>query len=275
MGSLLTRIAERPFKETRQAVLSGTLVVVLLAGSAVCGAADVATGHYNRGNERYAAGEYDEAIEEYLGAVACGVENGVLSYNLGNAYFKQGDLGRAILWYERARLLLPRDGDVNANLDYARSFLVDDIPMPSSGTLLRWLFAISDFLNLRELALLVSGLYAALVAAGIALIFLRGDRLRKGLLALLIILGCLLLFYGSIFGHRIYARSHTTHAIILAMETDARSGPGEDYQKLFALHRGTNVEIGEMRQGWVLIKLVTGAGGWIAADHLEPIRGRT
>lgn len=255
----------------RAAPLLVLMFFVFAAVPFAWGAADVATGLYNRGNEHYAAGEYEEAIEEYLGAVACGVENGVLYYNLGNAYFKEGDLGRAILWYERARRLLPRDEDVRANLDYALAFLADDLPTPSPGILLGWLFAVSTFFNLRELVFLVSGAYAALVLAAILLILYRGVRFRRALLFAAVVLGCCLLFVGSIFAYRIYARSHAIHAIILAHETDARSGPGDDYQKLFTLPRGTSVEIREQRQGWILVKLPTGAGGWIAGDALEPI----
>jgi tetratricopeptide (TPR) repeat protein len=255
----------------RAALAVVPMLLVLAAAPPAWSAADVATGLYNRGNDRYAAGEYEEAIEEYLGAVACGVESGVLYYNLGNAYFKEGDLGRAILWYERARRLLPRDEDVRANLDYALAFLADDLPTPSPGIVLGWLFATSTFFNLRELVLLVSGMYAALVLALILLVLYRGLRFRRARLTAAVVLGCCLLFFGSIFAYRVYARSHSVHAIILAHETDARSGPGDDYQKLFTLHRGTSVEVREQRQGWILVKLPTGAGGWIAGDALEPI----
>ena len=74
-----------------------------------------------RANELYAAERYADAAAAYERVLALGVESGPLHFNLGNAYFKQGDVGRAVLGYERARRLLPRDPDVAANLAYART----------------------------------------------------------------------------------------------------------------------------------------------------------
>ena len=70
--------------------------------------------------------EYDKAIVIYESLLQEG-ESGEIYYNLGNAYFKQDELGRAILNYERALLLQPGNADVNANLDIARAKTVDKI----------------------------------------------------------------------------------------------------------------------------------------------------
>ena len=70
--------------------------------------------------------EYAKAIEIYESMLQQG-ESGEVYYNLGNAYFKQDELGKAILNYERALLLQPGNSDINANLDMARAKTVDKV----------------------------------------------------------------------------------------------------------------------------------------------------
>ncbi|MBU8934669.1 MAG: tetratricopeptide repeat protein [candidate division Zixibacteria bacterium] len=75
-----------------------------------------------QGNQAYEDKDYESAIDKYLAALSHGVESAPLYYNLGNAYFKAGDLGRAVLSYHRARRLAPDDEDLVHNLEFARQF---------------------------------------------------------------------------------------------------------------------------------------------------------
>jgi len=78
-------------------------------------------------NRAYKNDQFQEAIDGYLKLIENGFKNGHIYYNLGNAYFRIGDLGRAILFLERAHLLIPRDDDLLFNLAHARNQAVDDI----------------------------------------------------------------------------------------------------------------------------------------------------
>jgi len=73
-----------------------------------------------KSNESYKQGAFEEAIQGYNQLIDGGLGNGHLFFNLGNAYFRMNKLGKALLNYERARLLLPRDADLNFNLAHAR-----------------------------------------------------------------------------------------------------------------------------------------------------------
>jgi outer membrane protein assembly factor BamD (BamD/ComL family) len=75
----------------------------------------------------YREGEFAEAVVAYEAIIAQGMESAELYYNLGNAYFKQNNLGRSILFYNRAQLLNPSDEDVRHNLVYARTKTKDNI----------------------------------------------------------------------------------------------------------------------------------------------------
>ena len=91
-----------------------------------------------RGNQAYQEGAYPAAIEAYEAVRDAGYTSAGLEYNLGNAYFKTGELGRAILHWERAIELDPGDADARANLELARGLTTDAIePLPEF-----WLFSL-------------------------------------------------------------------------------------------------------------------------------------
>ncbi len=108
---------------------------------------------YQEGNRLYQEGDFEEALASYLRLVEAGFESGEVYYNIGNTYFKLADLARSILYYERARRLLPGDADVQANLDLARSLTVDEIePLPRF-----WLFsAVEGWVELLPRTLLIA-----------------------------------------------------------------------------------------------------------------------
>ena len=105
-----------------------TLALLLLLGTQLH--AGAAAGQYNEANALYRAGNFAAARRSYLEVVDSGVEDARIYYNLGNACFKSGKLGEAILWYERARRLLPHDEDIEANLRFSN--LVKQGPRPAN-----------------------------------------------------------------------------------------------------------------------------------------------
>jgi len=82
-------------------------------------------------NELYTSGNFKEAAQRYEAIIGQGYTSAEVYYNLGNAYFKMKDIPAAILNYERANLLSPKDEDIQFNLDLARTYVVDKIePLP-------------------------------------------------------------------------------------------------------------------------------------------------
>ena len=82
---------------------------------------------FKKGNQSYEEGRFEQAIEEYEKILDLGIKNFKVFYNLGNAYFRQNQLGRAILNYRRALALQPRDEDTKANLSFVKLFTLDKI----------------------------------------------------------------------------------------------------------------------------------------------------
>lgn len=100
-------------------------------------------------NQAYKKGRFSDAIDGYSQLLQSGQGSGHLYYNLGNTYFRLNDLGKAILNYERARLMLPRDSDLDFNFRYARDQLKDAVS--ESQRYMSIVFFWLDSLNLDEL----------------------------------------------------------------------------------------------------------------------------
>ena len=91
----------------------------------------------------YINNDYVKAIEIYEALLQEG-EAAELYYNLGNSYYKQGDIAKAILNYERAALLNPNNSDIQANLEIARAKTIDKVvPIPEIF-FVAWTKALSD-----------------------------------------------------------------------------------------------------------------------------------
>ena len=107
------------------------LALLLLLGTQLH--ARAAAGQYNEANALYRDGDFAAARRSYLEVAEAGVQDARLYYNLGNACFKSGKLGEAILWYERARRLVPHDEDIKANLRFANLVKKDRDPQTEDG----------------------------------------------------------------------------------------------------------------------------------------------
>ncbi len=219
---------------------------------------------YNQGNQLYARRDYEGAARAYEAALAGGASAAV-RYNLGNALFKAGHVGRAILEYRRARYLDPRDPDIAANLEFARSYRADKLPAATSP-IARALDAAFHRLSRTEAALLAA-LAALLAALSLAVwivrrwaVFLAGAA-AVGLVALWAF-ATQLAWSGEVDAHP---------AVVVVPEARALSGPGEDFKDILLLHDGTEVRIRETRGDYVLAQLPGGAGGWLRREAIERV----
>ena len=233
-------------------------------------AEEAAVALYNRAGRAYEAEQYEAAVALYEKITKGGIRDGSVYYNLGNAYFKAGRMGKAILSYERARRLLPRDEDIEANLGFVRLLKVDKEPPEGRNVVVRFVLNLYDAFSLNGLTKAASGLYILMLLSGIGWI-LYGRRFRSVFAAILIILGAVFVPVCGVLAFKIHAEAFVREAIVISDEVDAFSGPGAEHTKIFAVHEGTKVSI-ERRDGdWALVRLNSGIGGWVEGKGMEEI----
>ncbi|MXW65749.1 MAG: tetratricopeptide repeat protein [Gemmatimonadales bacterium] len=225
---------------------------------------------FQAGNRLYQAGDHEGALEAWLGLYEDGFESGELHYNIGNAYFRLGELGRAILFYERARVALPRDESVRTNLALARSLTADQItPLPGF-----WVPRVAGWsVQLVPRAWLIA--IVALGYLGLASILLyrllstgppRWTRhAAVAAAALTFVVGANLLV-------REFSIGRAERGVILQTEAAVQSAPSDDPSlQLFTIHEGAVVRIDRRSSDWLEIVLEDGKVGWVRAGDLETI----
>jgi hypothetical protein len=199
--------------------------------------------------------------------VAQGFHDPTIYYNLGNSYYRQADIGRAILNYERAARLAPRDADIRANLQIAREQLGNQITADESALSQFATFARS-WLTLNELAITVLALWFLLAAC-----WLLYRRRRTSLLKNLLAITAVLLLAGILpLSTRLYLETTRPIAIIVATETAVTSGPGPQYPTQFTVHSGTAVHILKQHPQWIQITLPGDQlQGWVPAGAVTAV----
>jgi hypothetical protein len=227
-----------------------------------------------RANLLYENGRYEEAIQVYQQLVDSDINNSVIFYNLGNAYFKQGDVGRAILNYERAARLTPRDADIRANLELARAKTIDRYETEEEPALTRLVTVARSWFTLNETAVITLGLW--MVSVGLFLVYRnsRRHRLREALQYGLIFVAFFLVGGIVSLGSRLYVEANAPAAVIVVDEVAVVSGPGEQYIAEFTLHSGAKVSFLEQRNEWIRIALPGDQfQGWVPSEAVEAVTG--
>ncbi len=130
-------------------------------------------------NQLYEAGHYAEAAQMYQQLAERGVEDSTLFYNLGNAQYQQGNVVQAIINYQHAAQLAPRDADIQANLELALSQSSLPTPAAAFGRIGTIADVTDSWLTVNELALLALGLWFALAFMIIAWRTMQPSTARK------------------------------------------------------------------------------------------------
>lgn len=240
--------------------MTSLILIMALAAGTAASPAEL----YNQGNALYSAGDYPGAIGAYRQALEC-ADHPHLRYNLGNAHFKDGQLGLAVIQYRLARAQAPRDPDIVHNLGFLRSYRVDRISY-QPGPLESALTVIFTFFSSREAAILAGLCF--LVASLLVSASLVNGRRWLAYLAIPAVLG---FCYFAMVAHSWRAERASNPAVVTAKEASALSGPGGDFKEILLLHEGTEVRIRERRGDYLLVQLPGGIGGWVPQGVVERV----
>lgn len=218
------------------------------------------------GNQAYKEGNYQKAIEEYQTIIQGDWESGQVYYNLGNAYFKSGQLGYAVLNYQRAKQFIPRDSDLNFNLNYAHSRLRKTKEADKINFLDTLIQGHINFYTIDEMVLIIT----ILTAMGGFFHLLAKFRKWKnfiskgirGVLLILILVNCTGLYMKI---------SRQSDLAIMVRPAKANFEPNETAASHFELMEGAPVKIVHEKEGWIKIRREDGRFGWVKKSALERI----
>ena len=219
---------------------------------------------FTRANQEYAQGHFKEAISGYEALVRGGQWSANLFYDLGNAYFRTGDLGHAILNYERALALEPHHPEATANLQIVRDE-ARALELQQS-----WPERYLQFASVNQFSIAAAIAFWLAAFAIVTLIFAR--RRSATLIAMLIF--CLLVCAVSMYG--VYALEGGSKgyglAIVTGKDVQARLATADTANSVLALTPGSEIKILSTRGDWIYAALPNGLRGWIPAKNAEQVR---
>ena len=224
---------------------------------------------FDRGNQFFQEKAYDSAIAVYSSIERQGLESAELYFNLGNAYFKKGDLGHAVLYYMRARRLKPGDDDIAVNLAFAKGYT----RIQMEGVQLNPVYSLTENVlgpyRLNLLAWISSALFIVLIlllAARFGSAF-RHEWLRGAITI------CSILLVMSVFATTFKYRHDyvTKRGVVVAEDCPVQSGPTD--QTATELHGapGLVVEIIGRSSDYVQVVFENKRQGWVRYDKIETI----
>ena len=264
---------------TRKIMLVGLVAAVLLL-SIVTGSqmllskttADEAA--VTAANNLYESGYYSEAVQIYQQMVDQGVRESVVFYNLGNAYFQQQDYARAILNYQKASLLNPRDEAIKINLELAQKKVNVELPAMAPGPVAIAADLTGKWFTLDETAILALALWFVTGLFFFAWRIFSNQRssslwkfasIGSSLVLLLVML--------SLAGRLLTSQSNS-EGIVVAPIVALQSEPGDHFETGVEIRAGSVVDLLEARGEWIHL---SGPGdsysGWVPASAVETVAG--
>ena len=227
---------------------------------------------WTAGVQAYTDGKFSDASAAWTSIEESGQKSAKLYYNLGNAWFKQGNYPKAILNYERALRLDPSYSDARYNLEFTSNFVQDKIEPVPEFILKSVARKVCYVMGSNAWAVIFLVLLAAALMMG--LLFLLGSSVGKrragfycGIVLLLLSAGAL-----SFSAWQKSDSMKTDTAIVMSPVSSVKSSPSSGSSKdLFVIHEGTKVTILDEVGSWKNISLADGRQGWLPAADLEVI----
>lgn len=218
-------------------------------------------------------GEYEKAEPLYSELVAAVPNDPDLLYNAGTFELLSGNLGKAVLYLERALKINSDCEDCRLNLQRALELQKDKVivkqtgEQDSSATLDEFMESIdvdtfAYWLIIFNLTLLVVFLLRR---------FASSERSRFSFTLVLALVICAEILFAGLLTLKSYNYEANEYAVILTEDLAVKKGPNENYKSDFNVHEGLKVRLGEKVEEWQQIWLDNGLNGYVKTENLEKI----
>lgn len=218
------------------------------------------------GNRYFRIEKYDYALDAYS-AILEQVEHPDLYFNMGNTFYRLGDVGKAVWAYEKGLQFSPRQKDLNHNLDIVNTRVQDRIEMPQGYFFIEWYSSLKNQYTLQDL-IVWGGLMILLFAlAGFFKEFGILDMVFAGRTQIFFLI--LTVIIHGLALDKYWELSDREEGVVVSSVVNVRSAPVDrDEKVIFRIHEGLKVDIAQSQPGWFEIILLDGKKGWIPYKSL-------
>ena len=198
-------------------------------------------------------------------------ESPTLYYNLGNTYFRDNQVAKAIVNYERALLLDPGDSDMRHNLRFARTRIEDKIDIADTFFITQWIRGIQNLYSGNTWAIIGIVLFLLfIVAIGTYMISSRLTIRKISFYASLVLVSLVIIANVFAFRQKDKIVNRST-GIVMTASVSIYTSPDSHSQELFRLHEGSKVRIKRTEGNWIEIEIANGSVGWLQKKNIETI----
>lgn len=224
-----------------------------------------------KANDAYSMGQYETALADYRQIEDAGFESYKLYYNMGNAYYKTDNMGKAILYYEKALKLNPAGKDAMNNLQIAKLRTLDKIDVLPEFIIATWVKDIRNMMSSNGWGYTAVGLLVLVCVLLLLFKFAPTTGGRK----FSFVLACvafLFFIFALLFAVNLRVRANSDDfAVVMVPVSNVKSAPNSTGNNLFILHEGSKVEILEQAGKWRRIEISDGRQGWLESKDIEVI----
>ncbi|TSC92747.1 MAG: hypothetical protein Athens101428_800 [Candidatus Berkelbacteria bacterium Athens1014_28] len=221
-----------------------------------------------RANQLYKSGNYQEAITVYETVIQQGYHGTSLYYNLGNAYYRSGQFGMAILCFEKASQITPGDEDVQHNLAISNSKIVDKVDVVPKFFLFSWWEALENLFHPHGWKVFMFVVYLLFIfTVGIFFTAKKASVKKYSFFGGVSILFVFLLSV-VIFQTKQHQLENYKYGIVLEQVVNVKSSPDAKSSDAFILHEGIKVKVEDKLEGWNKIRLSDGKIGWLESSTI-------
>ncbi|BDQ02370.1 MAG: hypothetical protein KatS3mg036_0455 [Ignavibacterium sp.] len=221
-----------------------------------------------KANQFYVNGQFEEAIRTYEELTQQGYEGTSLFYNLGNAYYRIGKIGYAIMYYEKAAKLSPDDEDVKHNLQLAQMNVKDKIEALPSFFLFRIWESILSGLSADGWTMMSYALFLLFLFALGFYFFAKNIAQQKAAFYSFVVLLIFFLVSASLLIVKLNQESKLKYGIVLNTSLTAKTSPDPQGKDAFVIHEGLKVKVEDKVDKWIKIRLEDGQIGWVEKESI-------
>lgn len=219
-------------------------------------------------NQLYEERNYDSAIVLYLQILENGEKNSAVLYNIANSAYRNSDIGAAILYLERARLLAPDDRDIAANLDFLRRQTIDKFERHEESFAEQIFNRFQNLLSLEtQIILIVVFSFLISIILGFTLFSPKRRTLKIYTIMILLLLSGIL---GISAGIKYKTQKNTIRGVVMSESVNAVNEPRGN-KTIFTAHEGTVLNVIKTEGNWYFVSLQNGASGWVQKQFITII----
>ena len=255
----------------RKSGVTATIVVLVAFAFQFLAPAQASAITKANADAEFSKGNYQQAVADYEELLKKG-ESAELYFNLGNSYYRLGNITQSVIAYERAQRLAPADRDITYNLEFVRSKTIDNIVPVDEMFFISWYWSLVNSCGVDGWARMA--VVSFVLALVMALLFLlgRSEWMRKTGFYAAMLLAFVFVMSNLFAWHQKQAFERRDKAVVVTPTINVKSTPSDTGTDAFVIHEGTSVTITDSTmKDWFSITLANGKEGWLKRSLVEVI----